>query len=98
LQRLEDAGAFKTLPSGKVRSRPSSDVKKAVQAAAQADEKRREFRRQALEKMREYAETSGCRRELLLRYLGDEFNGPCNRCDNCDAAAGSAAPTTAAMP
>ena len=38
--------------------------------------------------MRAYAETSACRRERLLRYLGDEYQGPCNRCDNCEAAAG----------
>ena len=36
--------------------------------------------------MQEYADTSACRRELLLRYFGDEFTGPCNNCDNCEAA------------
>ena len=40
--------------------------------------------------MREYAETPECRREMLLRYLGDEFAGPCGTCDNCeDTSAGT---------
>jgi ATP-dependent DNA helicase RecQ len=38
--------------------------------------------------MREYAELSTCRRELLLQYFGDSFHGPCGNCDNCEAAAG----------
>ncbi|MBV9038933.1 MAG: RecQ family zinc-binding domain-containing protein, partial [Acidobacteriaceae bacterium] len=36
--------------------------------------------------MREYADTSSCRREHLLRYFGDDFYGPCQNCDNCEAA------------
>jgi len=38
--------------------------------------------------MRAYADTAECRREALLRYLGDDFKGPCNFCDNCGASFG----------
>ncbi|HET7723381.1 MAG TPA: DUF3553 domain-containing protein [Propionibacteriaceae bacterium] len=36
-----------------------------------------------VEMMRGYAETSGCRREFLLTYFGEEYAGPCGNCDNC---------------
>ena len=35
-----------------------------------------------------FHEAAGCRREFLLRYLGDEFGGPCRFCDNCGVVAG----------
>ena len=83
LQRLEDAGLAETLPTGEVQASAAADPNAAALEAADADEKRRESRRERLEAMRQYAETSACRRELLLRYLGDEFEGPCGNCDNC---------------
>jgi ATP-dependent DNA helicase RecQ len=64
------------------------DAAQAAQSAAQEHEERREAKRDRLQKMREYAETSACRREILLRYLGDGFEAPCEGCDNCDAASG----------
>jgi ATP-dependent DNA helicase RecQ len=88
LQRLEDAGAVETLANGAVQALEGTDPADAANIAAQEQEARREGNRQRLQKMREYAETSGCRRELLLRYLGDQFQGPCGHCDNCEAAAG----------
>lgn len=62
-------------------------MSEAAEAAAQEQERRREMRKQRLDEMRQYADTSACRREHLLRYFGDEFTGPCNNCDNCEAAA-----------
>jgi ATP-dependent DNA helicase RecQ len=35
--------------------------------------------------MRRYAETSSCRRELLLNYFGDPYEGPCATCDRCES-------------
>ncbi|WP_413600761.1 RecQ family ATP-dependent DNA helicase [Curtobacterium sp. Curtsp57] len=42
--------------------------------------------------MRRFAETSGCRRQFLLGYFGDELHEPCGNCDTCSA--GTADATT----
>ncbi len=44
--------------------------------------------RQRLDDIVRYAETRACRRQTLLSYFGDEFEGPCGNCDNCAAAPG----------
>ncbi len=88
LQRLEDAGAAEVLETGEVQTVASADPAAAAEWAAGEQEKRREARRERLEQMRAYAETSACRRELLLQYLGDSFQGPCGHCDNCERASG----------
>jgi ATP-dependent DNA helicase RecQ len=88
LQRLTDVGATETLPDGAVRSTGAADPGEAARQAAEEHEARTKARRERLEQMREYAETSSCRREFLLRYLGDEYEGPCGSCDNCERAAG----------
>jgi ATP-dependent DNA helicase RecQ len=88
LQRLEDAGALETLPTGEIQALESADAAAAIESTMREQEIRRASKRERLQKMRDYAETSGCRREMLLQYLGDEFHGPCGRCDNCEAAAG----------
>ena len=36
-----------------------------------------------LREMAEYAETSGCRRAVILRYFGEEATEECGSCDNC---------------
>ncbi len=54
-----------------------------------AECRRRIANAERLRQMRDYAEeTKRCRRALLLQYLGDAYEGPCGRCDNCEAAAG----------
>lgn len=89
LQRLEDAGATATLPNGDVVAAESADAGRAAETAAEEQEKRRQGKKDRLEMMRAYAETSECRRAVLLRYLGDEFEGPCGFCDNCGEKAGA---------
>ncbi|MDL2256625.1 DNA helicase RecQ [Bacteroidales bacterium OttesenSCG-928-I14] len=43
-----------------------------------------EIGRQLLEETRAYAETSMCRRKVLLHYFGEEYKEDnCNNCDNC---------------
>jgi ATP-dependent DNA helicase RecQ len=39
--------------------------------------------RSRVEMMRGYAETTGCRRQFLLGYFGEELPGPCGNCDTC---------------
>ena len=74
-----------TQSSSTISSRPGRG---AARAATQEYEMRRQANRERLEQMRAYAETTGCRRELLLQYLGDSFEGPCDACDNCEAERG----------
>jgi len=85
IQRLQDAGAIETLPSGEVQAAASGHSPDRAHAAARAQEEQRAARRERLDQMRDYAESTGCRREILLQYLGDDYRGPCGRCDNCQA-------------
>lgn len=86
IHRLEEIGALEILPAGELKLARKADLNEAAQAAAEEQERRREMKQSRLRQMQEYIETSGCRREQLLRYFGDDFTGPCNHCDNCEAA------------
>jgi len=88
LQRLEDAGAAKILANGSVRASKAAEPRQAARTAAEDHERRRQAAQERLEAMRAYAETAGCRRHLLLHYLGDRVKGPCDFCDNCESARG----------
>jgi len=50
---------------------------------SESDEARKRVERRKLEAVVAYCETAGCRRELLLRWFGEERPGPCGNCDNC---------------
>ncbi|AIF47167.1 DNA helicase RecQ [Dyella japonica] len=62
-----------------------SDVVTMSQMIAQSEsaDERKRVERQKLESLLAYAETTQCRRELLLAAFGESFHGPCERCDNC---------------
>ena len=47
--------------------------------------------RSRIEMMRGYAETTDCRRRLLLGYFGEQVVDPCGHCDNCEAGTARAA-------
>ena len=83
LHLLEDVGAVETLPSGEVQLAADAKLADASDAAIQEQKHNVEKKRQRLEQMQQYAETSTCRREYLLRYFADDFSGPCGNCDNC---------------
>ncbi len=85
IQGLEDAGAVETEPDGEVAVIEDADLHEAALMASEDSEKRRNANRRRLREVQEYAESTGCRREFLLRRLGDEFSGPCGSCDNCEA-------------
>jgi ATP-dependent DNA helicase RecQ len=87
IRRLEDVGAVEVLATGEVQIADDVDPDEAAQAAAEEQERRKEVKTERLRQMQEYADTSSCRREHLLRYFGDEFTGPCHNCDNCEAKA-----------
>jgi ATP-dependent DNA helicase RecQ len=85
IHRLEDVGALEILPTGEVQLAEDVELPQAARAAAEEQERRREMRQERLRQIQEYADTTTCRREHILRYFGDTFTGPCNNCDNCDA-------------
>jgi ATP-dependent DNA helicase RecQ len=53
--------------------------------AGNTPEDRADYEQSRLEMMRSYAEYTGCRRDFVLSYFGEEHEPPCGNCDNCDA-------------
>ena len=80
------------LPGGEVQAAPDVDATAAAEAAAEEQRRRKESKAERLRQMQDYADTSACRREYLLRYFGDDFTGPCGNCDNCAGAVSSGTP------
>ena len=85
LTRLEDAGAVEEDGDGRVAAAADADIEAAVDEAAEADERRREFDRSRVEMMRAYAEGRDCRGRFLLSYFGEPVEEPCGHCDVCEA-------------
>ena len=63
------------------RREPASVVSEALEER----DRRREFDRSRLDMIRAYAETTDCRRRVVLELLGEEYPKRCLNCDNCDA-------------
>lgn len=86
--RLDDVDAVEVAPSGEVTAINTDErIEEVAEAAAKAQEKRQHYASSRLEMMRRYAETVTCRRELLLNYFGDPYEGPCDACDRCASGA-----------
>ncbi|ONI73763.1 recombinase RecQ [Kribbella sp. ALI-6-A] len=66
------------------RLHPGSSEDDPVGEAVRLAETRRQVERSRLDIMRDYAETTGCRRHFLLSYFGEELPEPCGNCDCCD--------------
>jgi len=87
VNELEAAGAVR---SGRDRKVSATRARRAVPAAelAQAAVDRRELQRQyaksAVEMVRAYAESTDCRRRMVLELLGESHPQRCGHCDNCD--------------
>src|SRR4051794_6369562 len=97
--RLEEAGALEALPSGEVAPHCGrEELEHAVQRAAEAEEERHAFDRSRVEMMRAYAEHEGCRRQFILSYFGEDYEGPCGNCDNCDAGRGESSAADVPFP
>jgi ATP-dependent DNA helicase RecQ len=82
LARLADVGAAGWSPDGAVRWRGGKSVADALRASDEETDREREIERSRLEMMRRYAEHTACRRSFLLTYFGQDYRGPCGRCDN----------------
>ncbi len=82
LARLVDVGAAAWTADGGVRWSGARSVADALRASDEESMREREIERSRLEMMRRYAEHTGCRRSFLLTYFGQDYRGPCGRCDN----------------
>ena len=56
---------------------------RSMMAQSEADEQHKRVENHKLETMLALAELTGCRRQTLLAYFGDQLNQPCGNCDNC---------------
>ncbi len=83
--RLEDVGAVRLRPDGRVD--PTDELgPEAVIAAATEQDDREAFNRSRIDMVRAYAELhDACRRQFLLSYLGEPASQPCGHCDVCDS-------------
>jgi ATP-dependent DNA helicase RecQ len=82
LARLVDVGAAGWTADGGVRWSGAQSVADALLASDEETAREREIERSRLEMMGRYAEHTGCRRSFLLTYFGQDYRGPCGRCDN----------------
>ncbi len=83
---LEQAGAVDVLDGGAIiGSADDRSPAEAAEAAREVAEGHRKVEQSRVDMMRAYAETSGCRRQLLLAYFGERLDEPCGHCDTCEA-------------
>ena len=82
LARLVDVGAARWSADGGVRWSGARSLADALRASDEETAREREIERSRLEMMRRYAEHTACRRSFLLTYYGQDYPGPCGRCDN----------------
>ncbi|MER7451322.1 ATP-dependent DNA helicase RecQ [Nocardia beijingensis] len=82
---LEQVGAITTTETGRIRADRGRAPDRAVEQAAEAAQAYEELTASRIEMMRGYAETTGCRRQHLLGYFGEQLLDPCGNCDTCDA-------------
>jgi ATP-dependent DNA helicase RecQ len=88
-------GAVAEQGGGLRRLEPPGTDRDAVARAEHSVRQRRAQAETAVELVRRYAETTDCRRRLLLQLLGEDHDQPCRNCDTCDA---GTATTVESMP
>ena len=83
---LEQAGAVATTEDGRLQYLdPDLPAEQAVEHAVEVAEIHRRMNSSRIEMVRGYAETTGCRRQYLLSYFGEQLHRPCGNCDTCEA-------------
>ena len=86
LNLLEQAGAVLLDEQGTASPAPDAPAPGEAAAAARGlAEHHQRVDESRVEMMRGYADTTGCRRQYLLGYFGEELAEPCGNCDNCSA-------------
>jgi len=82
---LEQSGSVLVFDDGYA-AKHGVGAKTAVKSALEFSEKRQNIEESRLEMMRQYAETSECRRRFLLNYFGEDAPDMCGYCNNCERA------------
>jgi ATP-dependent DNA helicase RecQ len=83
---LEQAGAVGTTADGRLEYLdPELPPRQAVAEAVEVADAHQRLTHSRIEMMRGYAETTGCRRQFLLGYFGEQLAHPCGNCDTCEA-------------
>lgn len=87
VNELEAAGAVRSGKDRRVsatRARRDVPAAELAQAAADRRELHRQYAKSAVEMVRTYADTTDCRRRIVLELLGESHPERCGHCDNCD--------------
>ncbi len=84
LNLLEHSGSIAVNRNG-YRAVGGADPSSAADQALAEAESRHRIDESRIEMARGYAETDHCRRDWLLNYFGEETDGYCGNCDNCEA-------------
>lgn len=82
LSHLQDAGALSLGAAGEIEMRARLDLRKLHHELQSVADRTHNWDESRLEMVRQYAETSGCRRQLLLGYFGQELPLPSENCDH----------------
>jgi ATP-dependent DNA helicase RecQ len=91
---LQQAGTVTTTSDGRLYyADPDVPAEQAIERAVGAADTHQRLIRSRIEMMRGYAETTGCRRQYLLGYFGEQLAYPCGNCDTCEAGTAEQKPT-----
>ena len=83
---LRGVGAVEVSPLDEVSlGEAGENPVRLYEEAAREKERQGRFERSRVEMMGAYAELGDCRRGYVLNYFGEEFEEPCESCDNCEA-------------
>ena len=85
IHRLEEVGAVQSLDTGEVKYAKEDAPDDLATALLEQERLHKNLHKRRLQQMQQYAEGHTCRREVLLRYFGDLYTGPCGNCDRCEA-------------
>jgi ATP-dependent DNA helicase RecQ len=86
LNLLDQVGAVVLADDGTVTPAPDGPAPgPAATAARELAEHRQRVDASRVEMVRGLADTTGCRRQYLLGYFGEELTEPCGNCDTCSA-------------
>jgi ATP-dependent DNA helicase RecQ len=83
IHKLEAVGTARRNAAGQIELVNPGAAGDVARTVSDFQKLQQEMRKERLRQMEEYAECLTCRREYLLRYFGDEFQGPCGNCDRC---------------